>query len=58
VRRHRIWQVNLANRLDPDGTTRDFIDRRIAQVVGYPERSGRDDKAEPPTDNERQRTDG
>jgi hypothetical protein len=58
VRRHRIWQVNLANRLDPNGATRDHIDRCIARVVGYPERSGPDDHAEPSTDDERQHPNG
>lgn len=58
MRSHRIWQINLANRLDPTGATRDLIDRRIAQAFGYPERSGHDDRAEPETDDERQRSDG
>jgi hypothetical protein len=56
-RPHAIWRVNLVNRLDPDGATRDFIDRRIAQAFGYPE-PRRDDKAEPPTSEERQHPDG
>lgn len=47
TRKHRIWQVNLVNRLDPDGATRDYIDRRIAQAFGYPERRP-DDHAGPP----------
>lgn len=50
---HPRWVVNLVNRIDPDGTLRDTIDRQIERAFGYSD-DRPDADAEPRSIHERQ----